>query len=103
MAALLFTGAGVISAITWTKAKQFDSNLGRDDYARNYDAALTMAALCLILGIVYFVDFIVAIRARRRFRTEPYWSFDVKRTNTLITRLFLCAATESVTIFFLEY
>jgi hypothetical protein len=29
------------------------------DYARNYHAALAMGSLCLIAGIVYFVDFIL--------------------------------------------
>ena len=68
----LFTGAGVIAAITWTAAKDDDTLTLNDTKARNFDAALTMAAFCLLNGILYFVDFIVAKRARNRFLQDQY-------------------------------
>ena len=52
----------------WTAAKAGDDQAGTDDYARNYDAALTMAAFCILAGIVYFVDFVVAFAMRGRNR-----------------------------------
>ena len=67
---VLYTGAGVISAITWTNAKNADDDLG--DKARNYDAALTMSAFCLLQGLIYFVDFIFAKRARNRILEDGY-------------------------------
>ena len=67
---LLYGGAGVISAITWTKAKAEDDQTG--DIARNYDAALTMSALCIINSLIYFVDFIFAKRARNRFLKDRW-------------------------------
>jgi hypothetical protein len=42
------------------------------NYARNYDAALAMGSLCVLAGVVYFVDFIISLRARNRFRREAY-------------------------------
>ena len=60
----------------WTAAKGMTGNRygkgndqsGTDDYARNYDAALAMAAFCILAGMVYFVDFIVAFASKRRIR-----------------------------------
>ena len=54
--------------MVWTKAKAADDQSGTDDYARNYDAALAMAAFCILAGIVYFVDFVVAFASRGRNR-----------------------------------
>ena len=67
---MLYTGAGVISAITWTNAKNADTDIG--DKARNYDAALTMSALCIIQGLIYFVDFIFAKQQRNRILEDGY-------------------------------
>ena len=67
---VLYTGTGVISAITWTNAKNMDDDLG--DKARNYDAALTMSAFCILQGLIYFVDFIFAKRARNRILEDGY-------------------------------
>ena len=52
----------------WTAAKAGDDESGTSDYARNYSAALTMAAFCILAGLVYFVDFIIAFRAKRRIQ-----------------------------------
>lgn len=68
--ACCFLGIGVKSAYVWTAAKGADTFTSWDDYARNYDAALTMAAFCIISGIVYFVDFVVAYLARKRIARE---------------------------------
>ena len=71
----MLTATGVNSLIVWSAAKSSDSlsNIGGSQaYARNYDAALAMGSLCLIAGLVYFVDFILAVSSRRRFRREAY-------------------------------
>lgn len=59
---------GIKSAMIWTAAKAGDDESGTSDYARNYAAALTMAAFCILAGLVYFVDFIIAFRAKRRIQ-----------------------------------
>ena len=59
---------GIKSAMIWTAAKAGDDESGTSDYARNYSAALTMAAFCILAGIVYFVDFIIAFSAKRRIQ-----------------------------------
>lgn len=68
VAACGFIALGAKSAMIWTAAKAGDDQAGTDDYARNYDAALTMAAFCILAGIVYFVDFVVAFAMRGRNR-----------------------------------
>lgn len=72
---LILTATGVNSLVVWSNAKAADTMIttGKSqDYARNYNAALAMGSLCLIAGIVYFVDFIVAVSARKRFKREAY-------------------------------
>jgi len=71
VAALGLFSTGIKSAMVWTIAKNGDDQSSSDDYARNYSAALTMAAFCILAGIVYFVDFIVAFVRKRRLN-EPY-------------------------------
>ena len=56
--------------MVWTSAKAGDPNTSFDGYARNYDAALAMSAFCILSGLVYFVDFVVAFSARRRIARE---------------------------------
>ena len=71
MGALGLFATGIKSAMVWTAAKGGDDQSGTDDYARNYSAALTMAAFCILAGLVYFIDFVVAFIAKRRIR-ESY-------------------------------
>lgn len=72
MGAGLFAGVGVKTCINWSKAKQADDHANVVDYARDYDAALAMGALCLILSVIYFVDFLVALSVKRRINSSPY-------------------------------
>ena len=58
------------SAITWTAAQSDDSGSSTGEKARNYDAALTMSAFCILNSIVYFIDFIFAKRARNMYLAE---------------------------------
>lgn len=69
--AFLYTGAGIVAAITWTNAKNTETGSISGDKARNYDAALTMAALCIINGLLYFIDFIFAKATRNRLIRDP--------------------------------
>ena len=55
---VLFAGVGIVSAITWTAAQSDDSGNSTGEKARNYDAALTMSAFCILNRIVSFIDFI---------------------------------------------
>jgi hypothetical protein len=52
--------------MVWTAAKGNDDMAKTDDYARNYSAALAMNAFCIMAGLVYFVDFVVAFTRKRR-------------------------------------
>ena len=75
MGSIFLTAVGINSLIVWSAAKSADSlvTTGKSQsYARNYDAALAMGALCVIAGILYFVDFLIALAARKRFRREAY-------------------------------
>ena len=63
---VLFTGVGIVFAITWTAAQSNSTG----EKARNYDAALTMSAFCIMNSIVYFTDFIFAKRARNMYLAE---------------------------------
>ena len=67
---VLFGGVGIVSAITWTMALSDDSGSSTGEKARNYDAALTMSAFCILNSIVYFIDFIFAKRARNMHLAE---------------------------------
>ena len=67
---VLFAGVGIVSAITWTAAQGDDSGNSTGEKARNYDAALTMSAFCILNSIVYFIDFIFAKRARNMYLAE---------------------------------
>ena len=51
--------------MVWTAAKGNDDMARSDDYARNYSAALTMNAFCIMAGMVYFLDFIIAFRKKQ--------------------------------------
>merc|ERR1712007_322044 len=62
---VLFAGVGIVSAITWTAAQSDDSGNSTGEKARNYDAALTMSAFCILNSIVYFIDFIFAKKSQK--------------------------------------
>ena len=70
IAAFSLVGIGIKTAIVWTAAKNGDDFQGSDFYARNYDAALGMAAMIIIAGFVYFLDFVVAFVARKRIARD---------------------------------
>ena len=56
MGFVLFTGVGIVSAITWAAAQGDDSSNITREKAQNYDAALAMSAFCILNSIVYFID-----------------------------------------------
>ncbi len=60
--------------MVWTAAKNGDDQANTDDYARNYSAALTMAAFCILAGMVYFVDFLVAFARKRNIQYEQAYT-----------------------------
>ena len=75
MGAIFLSAVGINSLIVWSAAKSADSLIKTgqtQSYARNYDAALAMGAMCVIAGILYFVDFLISVAARKRFRREAY-------------------------------
>ena len=66
VAAIGLFATGIKGAMVWTAAKGNDDMARTDDYARNYSAALTMNAFCIMASLVYFVDFVVAFTRKRR-------------------------------------
>ena len=66
VAFLCYVGAGSVAIYTWTNANSTDTK------GKNYDAALSMGALCIVNGIVYFVDFIISRAARNRYLQDQY-------------------------------
>ena len=59
VAAIGLFATGIKGAMVWTAAKGNDDMARTDDYARNYSAALTMNAFCIMASLVYFVYFVV--------------------------------------------
>ena len=84
----MFIGSGVCAIITWngqeriktsgasnqTEAEYSRSALQHDDnnqqypthFSRNLDAGLAMGAMCIILGLMYAVDFFVSFAQRKK-------------------------------------
>merc|ERR1712107_863116 len=64
VAVFMFIGSGVCAIITWkdeTMSKASSSAaLTEYEYNRNTDAALTMGAFCIIIGLVYIIDTILS-------------------------------------------
>jgi len=70
----MFMAAGSCCIITWqnenmSKASK-SSTLTELEYNRNVNAALGMGAMCIIIGLVYFIDTIVSFYNRKRLSQE---------------------------------
>ena len=68
----LYGGAGVIALITWSNANNDPTSIVDVDKGKNFDAALTMGALCVLNSLWYLIDTIVAHQARKRFLQDQY-------------------------------
>jgi hypothetical protein len=68
----LYGGAGVVALITWSNANNDPTSLVDSDKGKNFDAALTMGALCVLNSLWYLIDTIVAHQARKRFLQDQY-------------------------------
>merc|ERR1712062_367784 len=68
--AIMFIASGACAIITWNSQERIKtsgaSNLTEAEYSRNLDAGLGMGAMCIILGLMYAVDFIVSFVQRKR-------------------------------------
>jgi hypothetical protein len=70
----MLVGAGCRAIVTWHdfgNSPDTSANL-TGIFSKNSDAALTMAAFCILAGLVYLVDFFVAYSQRKRLKQEVY-------------------------------
>jgi len=69
----MFIGSGACAIMTWQNEimpKTSSAALSEREYHRNIDAALSMGAMCIIIGLVYMCDTVVSYLNRNKILAD---------------------------------
>jgi hypothetical protein len=72
LGAFMFVGTGAVTILTWQDEQMVDTSAGmtETEFYRNVTAALAMAGLSIIIGILYLIDALASYVMGRRATDE---------------------------------